>query len=362
MTIHSSAGVLPDPRFWNGKRVLVTGHTGFKGAWLSLWLSQMGARVYGISLAPETTPNLFTLLGSDHFAESRHLDIRDYANLTSPIAQSQPDIVLHLAAQSLVRASYRQPLETFATNVLGTAHILEALRHIDCARVAVVVTTDKVYRNLEQPLAYRESDALGGHDPYSASKAGSELVVASYRDAFLAARGVAVASARAGNVIGGGDWSSDRLLPDAVRAWTAHQTLVVRQPDSIRPWQHVLEPLCGYLVLAERLWANPDLAEPYNFGPDANESASVRTVVELARNVWKDAAVSFGDTQAGPHEARLLSLDPSKARQLLGIAPRWGLQESVERTMRWHRGFAQGVSAAQLCQTDLNDYSTAAIS
>ena len=255
--------------FFRGKKVLLTGHTGFKGSWLVLWLHRLGARVAGVSLPPNTLPNLFSLVGIEDLCESHLCDIRDCAALNAVIRQIEPEIVFHLAAQPLVRASYLDPVETIATNVMGTAHVLDALRGLESTRVAVMVTTDKVYREKQPPRPYRENDALGGHDPYSASKAASEIVIGSYRSAFLAEQGVAIASARAGNVIGGGDWSADRLIPDAVRAWQKGQTLEVRRPDAIRPWQHVLEPLAGYLTLAEKIWRQPALAGAYNFGPES---------------------------------------------------------------------------------------------
>jgi CDP-glucose 4,6-dehydratase len=256
-----------------------------------------------------------------------------------------------------VRASYRDPLGTFASNVQGTANLLDALRPLRSVRAVVAITTDKVYRNLEQPFPYRETDALGGHDPYSASKAAAEMVIASYRDAFLAGQGVALASARAGNVIGGGDWSEDRLIPDAVRAWSAGQPLAVRRPAAIRPWQHVLEPLCGYLVLAERLWDAPQaLPGAYNFGPETHEAASVREVITLAQKTYGQGEVEWGDGTAGPHEAGWLALEVAKAWHRLGVAPRWSLRIAVERTMDWYRRQAQGESAAALCAEDIDAF------
>ncbi|BCX12095.1 MAG: CDP-glucose 4,6-dehydratase [Thermosynechococcus sp.] len=269
--------------FWQGKRVLITGHTGFKGGWLALWLRELGATLCGISLPPATQPCLFELARVGEGMESHFIDIRDVESLARTVRKFAPQIVVHLAAQPLVRASYRDPLLTFATNIMGTAQVLDSLRGLDSVRVAVFVTTDKVYENREWPYPYRETDSLGGHDPYSASKAASELVVASYREAFLREQGIAVATARAGNVIGGGDWSEDRLIPDAIRAWQSGKQLFVRRPEAIRPWQHVLEPLYGYLVLAERLWDQPHLAGAYNFGPDPAEAATVRAVIEYAR-------------------------------------------------------------------------------
>jgi CDP-glucose 4,6-dehydratase len=343
----------PDPLFWREKRVLVTGHTGFKGGWLAMWLGHMGARVTGIALPPISEPNLYSLAGVDELTTSRFCDIRDTVEVSAIIRDTDPEIVFHLAAQPLVRASYDDPLGTLSTNVLGTANVLDALRTPDGLRVVVAITTDKVYQNLEHVFPYREHDPLGGHDPYSASKAAAELVIASYRDAYLASRGVAVASARAGNVIGGGDWSADRLIPDAVRAWGSGQTLVIRRPGAVRPWQHVLEPLSGYLRLAERLWREPALSGPYNFGPHTNEAATVREVIALARSCYGKGDVSWGDGTEGPHEAGRLTLETAKARSLLGVAPRWGLVESVSRTMHWYRGQAEGQPARALCDADI---------
>jgi CDP-glucose 4,6-dehydratase len=346
----------PDPSFWAGKRVLLTGHTGFKGAWLALWLDRLGAKVVGIGLPPATTPSLAQLAEIERLVDSRIIDIRDADELTRQIRSVSPGIVLHLAAQALVRTAYNEPLLTFGTNVQGTANLLEAVRATDTVRVVVAVTTDKVYRNTEQFYPYREMDALGGHDPYSASKAAAEMVIASYRDAYFASHGVAVGSARAGNVIGGGDWSEDRLIPEAVRAWSSGQPLTVRRPQGFRPWQHVLEPLAGYLVLAERLWAKPELAGAYNFGPPTQEAASVRDVVLLANRSYGGGEVVWGDGKEGPHEAGWLALETAKALHLLGVAPRWSLQSSVRRTMAWYRGQQEGRVARELCAQDIADF------
>ena len=346
----------PDPEFWRGKRVLLTGHTGFKGAWLALWLSQMGARVIGIALPPVTTPNLFTLAAILSLLDSHMIDIRDPAAVAVGVANADPQIVLHLAAQALVRAGYRDPLDTFATNIQGTANLLDALRAVRQLRVVVAVTTDKVYRDAEHALPYRESDALGGHDPYSASKAAAELVIGSYRDAFLAGQGVAVASARSGNVIGGGDWSEDRLIPDAIRAWSANRPLAVRRPQATRPWQHVLEPLAAYLRLAERLWHQPALADAYNFGPHTHEAATVRQVIALAQAAYGSGTVHWGDSTEGPYEAGWLTLEIAKARTQLGVGPRWTLEQSIERTLAWYRRQADGESARDLCAADIAAY------
>lgn len=346
-----------DPGFWRGRRVLLTGHTGFKGAWLALWLQRLGAEVHGLALPPATTPSLHALAQVDEGLAASHLvDLREAAAVARVVRDSRPEVVLHLAAQALVRPGYRDPLGTHATNIMGTAHLLDAVRGLDCVRVALVVTTDKVYRNREWPHPYREGDELGGHDPYSASKAAAELVTASYRDAFLAAQGVAVATARAGNVIGGGDWSEDRLLPDALRAWQAGRTLEIRRPEATRPWQHVLEPLAGYLVLAQALARDPAQAGAWNFGPRADDAATVRQVIDLAAAAWPGARVAYPAEIQGPHEAGLLALDTAKARSLLGVQPRWGLAESVQRTLGWHRRLAEGRPARACCEHDLDAY------
>jgi CDP-glucose 4,6-dehydratase len=342
--------------FWRGKRVLLTGHTGFKGGWLALWLQRLGAELTGIALAPSTSPNLYELAQIKKGMNSHFCDIRDASKLTQIVKAARPEVVFHLAAQPLVRASYRDPLATYATNVMGTANVLEALRGMESCIVAVMVTTDKVYRNNEWLYPYRESDALGGHDPYSASKAASEIVIASYRDAYLQHQGVSLATARAGNVIGGGDWSEDRLIPDAVRAWQTDIPLQIRRPQAIRPWQHVLEPVYGYLTLAEKLWQQPDLAGAYNFGPHTHEAATVREVIEQARTAFCRGQTVFGDGNAGPHEAGWLALETAKVRETLGVSPQWSLAETVHRTMAWYRSQQQGADARSLCEAEIYAY------
>ena len=342
--------------FWQGKRVLITGHTGFKGGWLALWLKQLGAQVTGVALPPNTQPNLFELARVADGMDSHFCDIRDVDRISQIIRAARPKIVLHLAAQPLVRASYRDPITTYATNIMGTAHVLNALRDLDSLRVAIMVTTDKVYQNLEQPYPYRENDALGGHDPYSASKAASEIVIASYRDAFLHEQGIAVASARAGNVIGGGDWSEDRLIPDAVRAWQSGQTLEIRRPQAIRPWQHVLEPLSGYLALAEKLWQQPELSGAYNFGPHTHEAATVQDVIELAHAAYGQGEVRYEKAPDGPHEAGWLALETAKSRSTLNIEAKWPLAETVRRTMDWYIAQDEGKDVRQLCLEEITDY------
>jgi CDP-glucose 4,6-dehydratase len=352
----SGADRNPIDKFWDKRRVLVTGHTGFKGAWLALWLRKLGAQVTGIALPPTTTPNLFQLASIHDTTETHFQDIRESGALADKIRAARPEIVLHLAAQSLVRAGYQDPVGTFAANIMGTAHVLDALRGMDSVRAAVIVTTDKVYRNVAASVPFREDDPFGGHDPYSASKAASEIVVSSYRDAFLASQGVAIATARAGNVIGGGDWCDNRLIPDAVRAWQSASVLEIRKPDAVRPWQHVLEPLAGYLTLAEKIWHHPALAGAYNFGPATREVASVRKVVELARAAYGSGEVRFGVADSGPHEADWLMLDTSKAAEALGVKPRWNLEEAVGRTMSWYRALRAGANARELCNAEIAAY------
>lgn len=353
--------MLPAASFWQGKRVLLTGHTGFKGAWLALWLRRLGAEVTGVSLAPATEPHLFGAACAAVGLDSHFSDIRDAQGLATLVCQARPELVLHLAAQALVRPSYRDPLQTFATNVMGTAHVLDALRGLDCVRAVVAVTTDKVYSNREWLYPYREDDALGGHDPYSASKAAAEMVITSYRKSYLEAQGVAVASARAGNVIGGGDWSQDRLIPDAMRAWGVGQPLHIRRPQSTRPWQHVLEPLAAYLRLAEQLWQQPSLAGAYNFGPLTHEAATVREVVQLARQGYGRGEIVWGGGDEGPHEAGWLALETAKSRSTLGIQPRWPLADAVGRTVQWYRQHDDGADARRLCEADMAAYEATAL-
>lgn len=346
----------PNRTFWKGKRVLLTGHSGFKGSWLALWLHKLGAEVTGISLPPITTPDLYSLAEIGSLVSSHFCDIRDATALAALIKNTEPEIVFHLAAQPLVRVSYRDPLSTFAINVQGTANLLDALLPLDSVRAVVAVTTDKVYKNHEHFYPYRETDSLGGHDPYSASKAAAEIIISSYRDSFLADRGVALASARAGNVIGGGDWSEDRLIPDAVRAWSTGKILQVRRPNAIRPWQHVLDPLAGYLQLAECLWHQPLAAGPYNFGPETSQAAPVQEVIQLALNAYGKGEIEWGDGSEGPHEASSLALETTKARNVLGFNGRWSLSESVRRTSYWYQQQLSGVQALELCQSDISAY------
>lgn len=349
---------LPQPDFWKGKKVLITGLTGFKGSWLALWLTRMGAQIHGISLPPETRPNLYETASIAKFTGSAFCDIRDAGEFAAQVAFIEPDIVFHLAAQALVLRSYEQPVETFATNVMGTANLLGAIRNIRRTRVAIIVTTDKVYENLELAAPFREDDKLGGHDPYSASKAAVEILVASFRSSLFAGK-AALSTVRAGNVIGGGDWSENRLIPDAVKRWTGGETLAVRNPRSVRPWQHVLEPLAGYLVLAEMTWDKPALSGAFNIGPDPEDAATVEAVVTMAQNSFGRGTFVISDDEAKKHEAAHLALSNLKARRDLGISPRWKLATAVQRTMAWYRQFNEGASAAKLCNADIDAFEAA---
>ena len=342
---------------YRGRRVLVTGHTGFKGSWLALWLTTLGAKVSGLALAPAPQPSHWQLLGLK-LPEHRG-DIRDAALVADTLELSRPEVVFHLAAQALVRPSYSDPLETWSTNVMGTAHVLEACRHSDSVRAIVVVTSDKCYENRETPAAYREGDPLGGHDPYSASKAGAELVASSYRRSFFNQPGGAqVASARAGNVIGGGDWSRDRLIPDLVRAVGAGGALEVRSPQAIRPWQHVLESLSGYLVLGQRLLeGQAQAASAWNFGPAPEDASTVESVLRKLKAHWPQLAWT-PSSRVHPHEANLLQLDSSSASELLGWRPVWSLERALGATADWYRDYlGQGLVSSP---AQLQDYAAAA--
>lgn len=350
-----------NPDFWGGKRVFLTGHTGFKGSWLCMLLRSLGARVHGYALTPPTTPSLFVEAGIESILASHTLaDIRDLAALTDAMLRADPDIVLHLAAQPLVRYSYREPVETFAVNVMGTVNLLEAVRQHGRVRAIVNVTTDKCYENREWLWPYRENEAMGGHDPYSASKGCAELVTAAYRTAFLAASGAGVATARAGNVIGGGDWADDRLIPDFLRAIDQGAELVIRSPRATRPWQHVLEPLSGYLMLAERLFGKgAEYAEGWNFGPREEDAKPVEWLLgEFAKAFpgmsWRTEANTL-------HEAHYLSLDSSKAHHRLGWRPRWGLQTALVQTAAWHKAWRNSEDMAAFTQAQIGLYRQAGL-
>ncbi len=346
-----------------GSRVLITGHTGFKGGWLVLWLRRLGAAVHGYALDPPTRPALFEVgrIGSVLASDTR-ADLADLAQLKSAFAGAQPEVVFHLAAQPLVRESYRDPLGTLASNVMGTAHVLEAARNFDSVRAIVLVTTDKVYENREWAYPYREVDPLGGGDPYSASKAAAEIVAASYRASFfegVAGHPARVATARAGNVIGGGDWATDRLVPDCLSAFAKGRPVRLRSPHAVRPWQHVLEPLAGYLRLAERLLGaeGAEYARAWNFGPDAGGDATVGAVAETAARLWGEgASVECAPAAANPHEAGVLRLDSTRARNALGWRPRWSLEQAIERTVAWQRALAGGDDMRSVSLDQIRDY------
>ena len=343
--------------YWAGKRVLVTGHTGFKGSWLALWLASLGARVSGYALGPATDPSLWSLLGLAGQMQAVTADVRDLGAVTRAFAELRPQTVFHLAAQSLVRPSYEDPVATYATNVMGTVHVLEAARRCEETQAVVIVTSDKCYENRESNQAYRETDPMGGHDPYSSSKGCAELVTAAYRASFFdAAKGAAaIASARAGNVIGGGDWAADRIVPDIVRAVRRGEPVRVRNPHAIRPWQHVLEPLSGYLLLAERLCEKPaEFAGAWNFGPSDSDAVSVEAIVTAIVRLWGPPASWARDGQPHLHEASFLKLDSSKARASLGWKPRLGLETALDWTVQWYKAHAQGgnAKAASLAQIE----------
>ena len=352
--------VMKDSSFWRDRKVVLTGHTGFKGSWLTLWLKALGARVTGYSLAPVTNPNLFSLARVSDGIESIIGDIRNREQLLNAVRASAPEIVIHMAAQSLVRESYVSPVETYETNVLGTVHLLDAVRQIPGVRSVVIVTTDKCYENREWEWGYRENEAMGGYDPYSSSKGCAELVTAAYRNSFFnpstySRHGVAVASARAGNVIGGGDWAVDRLIPDIVRAIANGETVNIRNPHAIRPWQHVLEPLSGYLVLAERLYVEGTRhADAWNFGPNDSDAQPVQAIVERLTSRWGENARWKLDDRDYPHEATYLKLDCSKAHARLGWRPRWDLGHTLDNIVAWYKAATrqEDMRAVTLAQID----------
>ncbi|QEM66886.1 CDP-glucose 4,6-dehydratase [Geobacter sp. FeAm09] len=348
--------------FWHNRKVFLTGHTGFKGSWLCLWLNRLGARVTGYALAPPTTPSLFELTHVKELVDSRIADVRDSGLLLRTLKEAQPEVVIHMAAQPLVRDSYRIPVETYATNVMGTVHLLEAVRSCPSVKAVVNVTTDKCYENREWVWGYRENEPMGGFDPYSNSKACSELVTAAYRTSFFhpqhhVEHGVGLASARAGNVIGGGDWATDRLIPDCIRALLAGETIPIRNPHAIRPWQHVLEPLSGYLALARHLYEHGcDYAEGWNFGPADEDAKPVEWIVKQMCALWGDNAgyaINEGDH---PHEANYLKLDCSKARMRLGWRPRWDLANSLDSIVEWTQAYRAGSDLRTVCLEQIERY------
>ncbi len=349
-----------NPEFWRGKRVLLTGHTGFKGSWLSLWLQILGAEVIGYALAAET-PSFFQAAGVASGMRSIEGDVRRLGHLKSVLLKHQPEMLIHMAAQSLVRRSYSQPVLTYATNILGTVHVLEAARFAPGVKAVLVVTSDKCYENRETGAAFRETDPMGGKDPYSSSKGCAELVTAAYRQAFFlspqAQTRVALASARAGNVIGGGDWAEDRLVPDIVRALLANQPPLIRNPNAVRPWQHVLDPLRGYLELMERLDASPyDFSEGWNFGPASSAAKPVSWVVQRILELWGAGPQWQDDALPRPPEAHYLHLDSSKAERRLAWRPRWDLEEALQWTVAWYKGRQQGRNGRDLALEQIRAY------
>lgn len=347
---------------WQGRRIFLTGHTGFKGSWLALWLSRLGAKVRGYALDPCTQPNMFTLASVASVLDDVRGDIREYAKLEGCIKEFAPEVVFHMAAQPLVRRSYADPVGTYATNVMGTVHVLEAVRKTSSVRAVVCITTDKVYQNQEWVWPYRETDALGGYDPYASSKACVEIASAAYRSSFFSIAQsdgprVALATARAGNVIGGGDWSEDRLIPDLVRGFCSGQSVLIRRPNAIRPWQHVLEPLHGYMLLAQKLLADPaKFASAYNFGPGDDDSWPVERIATKLVEMWGDCASWTRDADAGQHEAHYLRLDASKARFELGWEPRLKIETALEWTIDWYRAWHEGENMAELTAKQIDKY------
>lgn len=345
--------------FWKGKRVLVTGHTGFKGGWLCLWLQKMGAHVTGYALNPPTKPSLFDIAAVGESMESVIGNVCDFSLVSKCITDCEPEIIIHLAAQSLVRASYANPVETYSTNVMGTINLLEAVRENGKAKVLLVVTSDKCYENKEWNWGYRENDSLGGYDPYSNSKACAELVTSAYRNSYFKALEhiLAIATARAGNVIGGGDWAEDRLVSDCIRALLAGDKIIVRSPQAIRPWQHVLEPLSGYLCLSEKMYEDSKgFSESWNFGPDDKDAREVSWLVERICSEWGEGTKYEIDTKEKPHEANYLKLDCSKAIRRLNWHPRWNLEKAIDATIKWTKAYRDGLNMREICMKQIDEY------
>ena len=344
--------------FWNGKRVLITGHTGFKGSWLSLWLNELNAEVFGYAFEPETNPSLYSQLKLSTLINNNFGDIRDTNSVANYILKVKPDVIIHMAAQPLVRHSYKEPLYTWQTNVIGTINLLEAARKLTNRCAIVFVTTDKVYKNLEWNFSYREIDQLGGFDPYSSSKAAAELVVDSWRNSFFESQdNIRIATGRAGNVIGGGDWSDDRIVPDMIKALSANEIIRVRNPKSVRPWQHVLEPLSGYLILAEKLFTQDDpvFQSAFNFGPLASNSRTVEDLVCHSLNLWPGEWLEVINPTE-PHEAGILNVSIDKAGAILKWRPKWNFEESVEKTVNWYKAFNGGALAEILVREQIKTY------
>ena len=354
-----------NPQFWAGKRVFLTGHTGFKGSWLSLWLQSMGANVTGFSLLPPTTPSLFEVAHVADGMQSIMGDVRNLADLQKAMGDAKPEIVIHMAAQALVRHSYDNPVETYSTNVMGTVHLLEAVRGTPSVKAVLNVTSDKCYENREWVWGYRENEPMGGFDPYSNSKGCAELVTSAYRNSYFhpekyKEHGVAIGSGRAGNVIGGGDWARDRLIPDTMRAIVQGKPVGIRNPHSVRPWQHVLEPLSGYLLLAQRLHEDgPAFAEGWNFGPNDDDSKPVQWIVDGLTRAWGEGASWKLDGGDHPHEAHYLKLDCSKAKTCLPWQPRWSLATAIDQICVWHKAHIAAADMQAMCLHQIKQYEAA---
>lgn len=343
--------------FWKNKRVFVTGHTGFKGAWLTLSLTQLGAEVKGFSLLPASDLNLFSILNLENRVQSDIGDIRNFSDLKKSLTSFDPHIIIHLAAQPLVLESYEDPIGTYSTNVIGTVNLLEISRNIKSLKSLVNVTTDKCYENKEWVYGYRENDSLGGYDPYSSSKACSELVTSAYRNSFFSNSQVAIASARAGNVIGGGDWTKSRLVPDIIESFNTNKQVILRNPKSIRPWQHVLEPIFGYLLLAEKLFTSgQSFAEPFNFGPKDEDCVSVETIMQFISSKWNNNPGWITKTENILHEAYTLKLNTSKAYNKLGWSPKWDINKAIEKIINWNNAFVNNKNMVEYSITEIDNY------
>ncbi len=345
-----------DQAFWQGKRVFLTGHTGFKGSWLSLWLVSLGAEVKGYALNPPTSPSLFYEAEVGMVINSQIGDIRDQDTLQESMVEYSPDILIHMAAQPLVRYSYDEPIETYEVNVIGTAKVLEVARSCPNLKAIVNITTDKCYENDERIQGYKESDSMGGYDPYSSSKGCAELVASAYRSSFLKDQGIGLASVRAGNVIGGGDWADDRLIPDILRSFEKNESVIIRSPKATRPWQHVLEPLSGYLILAEKLYKNQkEYAEGWNFGPDEQDAKPVDWILDKMISKWPDSGWEL-DQNSNPHEADFLKLDISKVKSKLGWKPVWELSHTLEKIIDWHKAWLNKEDMQTMCLAEIEEY------
>jgi len=349
-------------KFWDKKKVFITGHTGFKGSWLCLWLHSLGAKIKGYALKPPTNPSLYEIGHIGEILNSVIADVRDRETLTKEICEFQPEIVIHMAAQSIVRVSYKNPVETYSTNVIGTVNLFEAVRKCNTVRVVINVTTDKCYENREWIWPYRENEPMGGYDPYSNSKACSELITASYRYSFFnpqeySKHGVAIATARSGNVVGGGDWAPDRLVPDCIRSLLKGERILIRNPQAIRPWQHVLDPLYGYLILAQKLFKEgPVFGEPWNFGPEDRDAQTVEWLVNKICALWGEGASYEIDQRNHPHEANYLKLDCSKAKHRLKWYPKWNLEKAIEKVVEWVRAYKRGDNIKEICIKQIDEY------